>query len=185
MKKPKKYYPLCCSIRSNVWPVYFYAIEVGARGFCAELVRSCLHSLDFNKKLCRKTLQTLSSVSLSCPFEIWLCQNSKSWSLDHPVSISNSEPMQKNLNGVSAPSDHHACTPVYSVPSSSTVNKHCKIINKGNICYANVVLRCLKVFPVLWSSNDQIKSTLSSSVRKCFCYIQQSLQLVHLFSLSL
>ena len=82
--------------------------------------------------------------------------------------MSNSEPTQKksNLNGVSAHNDHHACTPVYSVPSLKTANKHCGIINKGNTCYANVILQCLKVFPVLWSSNDQIKSTLYSSVRK-------------------
>ena len=82
--------------------------------------------------------------------------------------MSNSEQTQKksNLNGVSADNDHHACTPVYSVPSLKTANKHCGIINKGNTCYANVILQCLKVFPVLWSSNDQIKSTLYSSVRK-------------------
>ena len=30
----------------------------------------------------------------------------------------------------------------------------------------NVILQSLKVFPVLWSSNDQIKSILYSSVRK-------------------
>ena len=76
--------------------------------------------------------------------------------------------MQKksNLNGVSAHNDHHACTPVCSAPSLTTANKNCGIINKGNTCYANVILHCLKVFPVLWSSNDQIKSSLYSSVRK-------------------
>ena len=167
-EKSQKYYPLCCSIRSNGWFVYFYAIEVGARGFCAESVRSCLRSLGFNNRPCRKTLQTLSSVSLRCSYEIWLCRNSKSWSLPHPLSTSNSEPTQKksNLNGVSAHNDHHACTPVYSVPSLKTAHKHCGIINKGNTCYANVILQCLKIFPVLRSPNDQIKSTLYSSVRK-------------------
>ena len=72
-EKSQKYYPLYCSIRSNGWSVYFYAIEIGAWGFCAESVRSCLHSLGFNNRLCRKTLQTLSSVSLRYSFEIWLC----------------------------------------------------------------------------------------------------------------
>ena len=82
--------------------------------------------------------------------------------------MSNSEPTQKksNLNGVSAHNDHHACTPVYSVPSLKTANKHCGITNKANTCYANVILQCLKIFPVLWCSSDQIKSTLYSSVRK-------------------
>ena len=96
-EKSQKYYPLCCSIRSNGWSVYFYAIEVGARGFCAESVRSCLHSLGFNNRLCSKTLQTLSSVSLRSSFEILLCGNSKCWSLSHLVSMSNSEPTQKSL----------------------------------------------------------------------------------------
>ena len=167
-EKSQKYYPLCCSIRPNGWSVYFYATEVGALDFCAESVRSCLRSLGFNNRLCGKTLQTLSSVSLRCSFEIWLCRNSKSWSLPHPVSWSKSEPTQKksNFNGVSAHNDHHACTLVYSVPSRKTANKHCGIINKGNPCYANVILQCLKIFPVLWFSNDHIKSTLYSSVRK-------------------
>ena len=82
--------------------------------------------------------------------------------------MSYSGPTQKksNVNGVSAYNDHHACTPVCSVPSLKTANKHCGIINKGNTCYANVILQCLKVFPVLWPSNDQIKSTLYTSVRK-------------------
>ena len=34
--KSQKCYPLCCSIRSNGCSVYFYAIEVGTRGFYAE-----------------------------------------------------------------------------------------------------------------------------------------------------
>ena len=55
-EKLQKYYPLCCSIRSNGWSVCFFATEVGARGFCAESVRSCLCSLGFNNRLCRKTL---------------------------------------------------------------------------------------------------------------------------------
>ena len=52
--------------------------------------------------------------------------------------MSKSEPTQKKsyLNGVSAHNDDHACTPVCSVPSLKTPNKHCGIINEGNKCYA-------------------------------------------------
>ena len=141
-EKSQKYYPLLRSITSNGWSVYFYAIEVGALGFCAESVRSYLRSLGFNKRLYRKTLQTLSSASLRRSSEIWLCRNSKSWSLPHPVSMSNSEPTQKNsnLNGVSVHNDHHACTPVYSVPSLKSTNKLCGIIIKENTCSSIVVL---------------------------------------------
>ena len=76
-EKSQKYYRLCHSIRSNCCSVYFYAIGVGGWVICAESVRSCLRSLAFNNKLCRKTSWTLFSVSLRCSFEIWLCQNSK------------------------------------------------------------------------------------------------------------
>ena len=82
--------------------------------------------------------------------------------------MSNSELTKKksNFDEVSAHNDHDACTPVYSVPSLKAANKRCGIINKGNTCYANVILQGLKVFPVLWSSNDHIKSISYSSVRK-------------------
>ena len=45
----------------------------------------------------------------------------------------NSAPTEKKsiLKGVSAHNDDHACTPVYSVPSRKTANKHCGFINKG------------------------------------------------------
>ena len=58
-EKPQKYYPLCFSVRSNGWSLYFYAIEVGIWGFCAESVKNCLRSLGFNKKICRKILKNL------------------------------------------------------------------------------------------------------------------------------
>ena len=102
--------------------------------------------------------------------------------------MSNSEQMQKksNLNGVSPHNDQHSCPPVYYVLSPKSANKCCGIINKGNTCYANVILQCLKIFPVLQSSNDQIKSTFILQLEEqCFSYIQQSLQLIHLFSLGL
>ena len=131
MKKSRKYHPLCCSIRSNGWSTYFCAIEVGAWDFCAESVRSCLRSLSFNNKHFRKTLKTLSFVFA---LEIWLCQNSKTWALDHPVCRSNLEPIKKksNTNGVSTSINHHTCTPVCSVTSPKSAGKHCGIIIKDN-----------------------------------------------------
>lgn len=72
--------------------------------------------------------------------------------------MSNLELMQKtfDLNEVSAPKDHHSCSPVYSGLSPKTVKKHCGIINKGNVSYGNVILQYLNVFPIFCSSNDQI-----------------------------
>ena len=109
-KKSEKYHRLCCSIRSNGWSAYFYAKEVSTRGFCDESVRSYFRSLGFSNILCWKTLETISSILLRCSFETWLCRNSKSCALDHPVSLSNSVPMQKKskINEVFVSKDHHA-----------------------------------------------------------------------------
>ena len=87
--------------------VYFNAMEVDTEGFCAESITNCLPGLGLIKKLCRKTLETLSSVLLRYLFEVLLCRNSKSWALDHPVPMFNLELLQKkcNLNGVSAPNN--------------------------------------------------------------------------------
>ena len=57
---------------------------------------------------------------------------------------------------------------------------------KGNTCYANAILQFLKVFPVLWSSNNQIKSTLYSSVRKIMFLLHSAKSPIDLsFSVSL
>ena len=98
--KTEKYHTLCSSIRSNGWSVFFFAIEVGARGFCSESVRSCLFQLGFNNKLCKKSLKSLSSIALKCSFEIWLCRNSKSWTHDLPTIPSTSDtspPVDRDL----------------------------------------------------------------------------------------
>ena len=68
-EKSQKYHSLCSSIRSRGW--HF--------GFCTESVRSCLCNLGLHNKLCRKTLHDLSSISLKCSCEIWLCRNLKAW----------------------------------------------------------------------------------------------------------
>ena len=40
----------CVSIRENGWRHHLFAIEVGARGYCAYNVRSCFRRLGLNTK---------------------------------------------------------------------------------------------------------------------------------------
>ena len=53
----QKYYPLCCSIRSNGCSLYFYAIEVGARDFVLSQLEVAFvteaSTTDFAGKPCR------------------------------------------------------------------------------------------------------------------------------------
>ena len=48
--KISRYEALCVSIRENCWRHHLFAIEVGARGYCAYNVRSCFRRLGLNTK---------------------------------------------------------------------------------------------------------------------------------------
>ena len=78
-KKINSYFPLCTAIRENGWVVHFFAVEVGARGYCSESVRCCLHQLGFSNKLCRSSLKSFSLCASKCSFYIWLSRTSKEW----------------------------------------------------------------------------------------------------------
>ena len=69
-------------IVKNKWTVSFFAIEVGARGYCSISVRKCLFGLGLGAKLVRKSLQKVGMVSLECSFQIWLSRKTKEWVLD-------------------------------------------------------------------------------------------------------
>ena len=91
-QKFEKYEPLSTSIKSNGWPVYLFAIEVGARGYCSTTAKFCLLSLlGFSGKLLKSEIKQLSLSSLKASFQIWLSRDCNSW-LEEKVTIS---PMKK------------------------------------------------------------------------------------------
>ena len=59
-----KYDPLCPTIKTNSWSVHFFAVEVGAWGYCASTIRSCPMHLSLARKLVRPSLKTLSCAAL-------------------------------------------------------------------------------------------------------------------------
>ena len=74
-----KYDPICSAIKANSWSVNFFAVEVGAREYCASTIRSCLMRLGLTRKLVRSSLKTFSSAALTASFQIWLCRESRGW----------------------------------------------------------------------------------------------------------
>ena len=74
-----KYTPLCAEMRGNGWSVDIFAVEVGARGYCAESIRCCLRQLGFTNKQCRKSLKLFSSCALKASFYVWMSRSSKEW----------------------------------------------------------------------------------------------------------
>ena len=46
-------------LKANSWSIHFFAVEVGAQGYCASTIRSCLMHLGLTSKLVRSSLKTL------------------------------------------------------------------------------------------------------------------------------
>ena len=93
-KKTEKYHLLCEQMRTRAWLVNFFAIEVGARGYCAPNVLSSLLQLGFTSKLAHTTARDVSMISMQSSFTIWLASNSREWTRppfvgtpDNPVDI--------------------------------------------------------------------------------------------------
>ena len=79
------------AIRRNGWQVQFFAIEVGARGYCAVTVKSCFLRRGIPSKSETKIMKSLSNVSLKTSFEIWLSRESFKWSNKFSASEISSE----------------------------------------------------------------------------------------------
>ena len=76
-KKFFKYDPLTTSIRYNGWSVYFFAVQIGARGYCSTCLESCLLHLGLPSKLVQPILKSLSLASLKASFQSWQARDSK------------------------------------------------------------------------------------------------------------
>ena len=93
--KNSRYDPLCVRIKENGWRHHFFAIEVGARGYCAYNVRSCLLRLGMNAKETKKVLSELTATSIQCSFVIWLNRNNKTWDKQPSLSVPSKEVQKK------------------------------------------------------------------------------------------
>ena len=85
--KIARYEALCVSIRENGWRHHLFAIEVGARGYCAYNVRSCFRRLGLNTKETKVVLSELTSTAIQCSFVIWLNRDNKIWNEQVRVNV--------------------------------------------------------------------------------------------------
>ena len=186
-KKFDKYASLCTDIKHNSWSVHFFAVEVGARGYCSETVRSCLRRLGLSGKLCRDTVKSLSSKSMSCSFEIWMARVSRDWTPPTNNSATGGKPVVSSA--VSKASTHK---PNKSKSSANNVTRktperpnlesakcvttshHAGILNKGNTCYINSILQCFSVIPKFWSHLSANQMPFIATFQKVMSSLQTS-----------
>ena len=95
-KKTENYQLLCETIRARGWKVNFFAVEVGARGYCSPNVVYCLTQLGFTSKLAHTTAKDVSMISMQASFCIWLSSNANDWS-SPPFVGSNQNPVDVPL----------------------------------------------------------------------------------------
>ena len=173
----------------------FFAVEVGARGYCAESLLGYLRCLGLPSKLCRSTINNLSSVSLKYSFDIWMAINSCNWKLEtsypsnfHPVnSLSPSSVTVVQPKTRKVPSTPSSTRTVFEanspkVPAADTVQKlrnhfHCGLFNKGNTCYVNVILQAVRPLSAFWSDSStplQTTSLLASLFRRVMAKLDSS-----------
>ena len=112
-------------IKANGWRVSFFAAEVGARGYAAESLLSCLRCLGFPSKLCRSTIKNIS-------------RNCSSWNLKVLVSrLQTLVPGQPLTTSASSQSIHLSTSKTASFPPETRKVDHPKTVkasqNKENV----------------------------------------------------
>ena len=159
-KKFFKYDPLSNLISSNGWKVYLFPIEIGARGYCSTSLKSCFHRLGFSGKFIRSMMKSLSITSMKSSFYIWQSRDSKSWSNPLPSTTNEnniseshktSHEMLKSAQGKVTINDH-SVTYNEQVKKKVVRSAIVGLINKGNTCYINSCLQCLRTMPGFWSN---------------------------------
>ena len=175
---------------------------MGARGFCAESLLSCLRCLGFPNKLCRSVLREMSNMSLRCSFDIWMARNTSIWNFEARVPCvldtikqppssnkapSHAKAFSSYANYVTPTSFKAAVPPPKPVKQKRSTlshiickpkvnHSHCGLLNKGNTCYVNVVLQTLKPLTSIWSNPSNNIKNLSSPLVSAFHLIMPKLE---------
>ena len=79
-EKLNKYTELLEECHQLGWATHLFAVEVGARGYVARSLQSCLKTLGIQKKVMKVALSEASNTSLRCSYWIWLGRSSLYWS---------------------------------------------------------------------------------------------------------
>ena len=154
--KVGKYECLCETIVEAGWELYFFAVEVGARGYCATTLSRMLRRLGFSNAEVRKSSGALALISMQCSFFVWQMRNNRKWS--NP-ELNTLLPPRGDV-GVTSPSTP---TSVDREPLSSTPRKNSTVLvsrekllmpagfkNMGNSCFIGAILQVFSVIPKLW-----------------------------------
>ena len=127
--------------------MYFFAVELGARGYCSISLKSCRLYLGLSGKLVQPILKSLSLACLKSFLPNLANQRYKECvptNMDPTISVN----LKNEKQSLMSPK------PIFSekvqAPVDFSINKrsaklyvNCGLLNKGNTCYINASLQCL------------------------------------------
>ena len=161
-EKFQKYLALIEQIKYGGWVVDFFAVEVGARGYCSTSLLTAVHKLGFSPKLQHSLIKESSKTSLTCSFCIWLTRDGVSWDADIISATKQSlttshNTLSSDLNFASMGKKPNAQS--FPKKKSLTSSKktelqpfiHSGFINAGNTCYLNSLFQTFSILPPFWS----------------------------------
>ena len=61
------------------WKVHLFAVEVGARGYTAQSLSSCLRALGLKNQPLRKCIEEAGNEALRTSFHVWVWRDSDKW----------------------------------------------------------------------------------------------------------
>ena len=167
--------------RANGWATEIFAVEVGARGYCANSTLYALRRLGFSGKRCREIGKTLADIAMKASFSIYLSRETQAWDENMELigkspssSPDPSPPSPKRIqpdsfqpfSSLPLPTlvepqvlDRSRITPTRRPCNpgalSTMLENKCRapigFHNKGNSCYANAILQALSATPEFWS----------------------------------
>ncbi|XP_057305409.1 ubiquitin carboxyl-terminal hydrolase 2-like [Hydractinia symbiolongicarpus] len=153
----------------NDWQVDFFAVEVGARGYCARTTTACLKRMGFTNKLAYSTANDLGKISMRSSFCIWLARESNVWSTDSLMQLPKSKQALPIVETKGVSSRRKGPSKKVSQNKNDTqpisVYKNIGFLNKGNSCYANAILQVLSTIPTLWCQSGSESFHLSPIAR--------------------
>ena len=169
--KVAKYADICDEMRKNGWKVTCLCVEVGARGYCAETVRSCLRRLGISAKNTKRFIKRMSMVAIKTSFAIWSLRDNPVWdkslfsnpaenSLPRPSKPVENSPPRSSKPALARKPAHPTNMSKQNTESAPEISlsKLNGIVNKGNTCYASSIIQCLFALPSLRSNLFTISS---------------------------
>ena len=146
-------------------------MEVGARGYCAETVRICLRSLGFSSKRVTSSLKSLSLCAIKSSFVIWMSRDSKEWDSSYLSERKDDRPTKSTSTKVSMCPPSSARAPPSGVRQKVTSHVSSEkfklngLLNKGNTCYVNSILQCLRALTSFVSNLFNLTDVRSAMTR--------------------